>query len=71
MKVKGLEIVEPGQSYNPDYEQHQDVLGAALAEEIDYRNKLEQMDQLKKEYDLKKINKGGVSGYYSYERVSQ
>ncbi|KAK5576735.1 hypothetical protein RB653_007879 [Dictyostelium firmibasis] len=33
-KVSNLEIAEPGMSFNPSYQDHQDTLGVALAKEI-------------------------------------
>jgi len=37
--LPAVEISAPGFSYNPDYDQHQDVLGEALAETLKQREK--------------------------------
>lgn len=44
-KTVPIEVAQPGQSYRPDKEQHQDVIGEALS--IELRRK-EALDQLKK-----------------------
>ncbi|TMW63312.1 hypothetical protein Poli38472_002253 [Pythium oligandrum] len=44
-KVKKVEVPVPGQSYNPDFETHQDVLAAAVAQELERQAKMK--EQLK------------------------
>ncbi len=37
--LPAIEIAPPGSSYNPTYEDHQDVLGEALAQELERSEK--------------------------------
>lgn len=39
-------LPSPGASYNPDKEQHQDLLGEQLAKEVGYENQLEEDKRL-------------------------
>ena len=39
-------LPNPGTSYNPDKEQHQDLLGEQLAKEVSYENQLEEDKRL-------------------------
>ncbi|KAM9984400.1 hypothetical protein ACTFIZ_004090 [Dictyostelium cf. discoideum] len=45
-KVDSLEIAEPGMSYNPSYQDHQDTLGVALAKEIIALEYVENVDKV-------------------------
>ncbi|KAN0034978.1 hypothetical protein ACTFIV_001518 [Dictyostelium citrinum] len=45
-KVENLEIAEPGMSYNPSYQDHQDTLGVALAKEILALEYVENVDKV-------------------------
>ncbi|KAM9986290.1 hypothetical protein ACTFIY_010721 [Dictyostelium cf. discoideum] len=45
-KVDSLEIAEPGMSYNPSYQDHQDTLGVALAKEILALEYVENVDKV-------------------------
>eukprot|EP01132_Coremiostelium_polycephalum_P007897 gene7897-9716_t len=44
-KVKSVTVPEPGMSYNPDYEQHQDTLGVAVAKEIRALDYIKQVEK--------------------------
>lgn len=39
-------IPQPGTSYNPDREQHQDILGEALAKELEYEERIQKEKEL-------------------------
>ncbi|KAN0031063.1 hypothetical protein ACTA71_004035 [Dictyostelium dimigraforme] len=45
-KVNNIEIAEPGMSYNPSYQDHQDTLGVALAKEILALEYVENVDKV-------------------------
>ncbi|KAJ0405720.1 hypothetical protein ATCC90586_005878 [Pythium insidiosum] len=46
-KVKKVAVPAPGQSYNPDFDSHQDVLAAAVAQELERQEKRkEQLEPL-------------------------
>jgi hypothetical protein len=44
-KLAAVEVADPGASYNPSYEHHQDLLGIALAREIEKIEKEDFIEQ--------------------------
>ncbi|GLD93047.1 hypothetical protein PINS_up001639 [Pythium insidiosum] len=44
-KIKKVAVPAPGQSYNPDFESHQDVLAAAVAQELERQEKRQEQLQ--------------------------
>lgn len=44
-KLPAVMVAEPGQSYNPSFEDHQDTLGSALAQELELAEKEKFLDE--------------------------
>lgn len=57
-----VDIPKGGASYNPDEEQHQDLLGEQLAMELSYEEELERRKQLPGGLTLKDLHSQRVQG---------